>query len=305
MKPSGCCCPIERHEHPALRIPRLAHLADQQVELVAALGRQPGAADLGQAPPQARRAGAVPPQLDDRDARVARALDPVAQLHPLRPREREASPARGRRSIRRRRRGTRGCGTAPRRARAPAAPPPARRRARCRAGTRPAARRGCASGACTPPGTSRCRPWRRKGTKPASAGHREAQVARRQRQEARRVIDVLDQRAQRRAIGRAASAATATRSSGGLQGAVLDGRMRLERERRRLETVAEDPAVARQVERYREHRPLQPAADERPQRGHRGGGQEVVRDVVEVVIDRRDAAPRRRGGRRARPAGSR
>ena len=56
MKPSGCCCRSRATNSRRFGSPALAHLADQQIQLVAALRRQPGPADLGEAPPQIRRA---------------------------------------------------------------------------------------------------------------------------------------------------------------------------------------------------------------------------------------------------------
>ena len=185
--------PIEGHEQPPVRIARLAHLADQQIQLVAALRRQPGPADVGEAPPQIRRAGAVAAQLDDGDAGVARPLDPVAQLHPLRPREREA------RQLQRE-------AGAKRVDAKPAAPEQVHvsgahlQRHHLLAVARGVAQEGVQQigaavlGRVHAAGHQPVPPLAPEGNEPLQLGDREAQVARRQREEAGRVIDVIGQR---------------------------------------------------------------------------------------------------------------
>src|SRR6266849_10732146 len=68
--------------------------------------------------------------------------------------------------------------------------------------------------------------------------------------------------------------------------------MWFERQRHRLVGISEQPAITRQMNRQREHRPLKVAGRQRPQSGRDAGGQVVVCEVVKMVIDGGDSSAR-------------
>src|SRR5579864_6905868 len=66
--------------------------------------------------------------------------------------------------------------------------------------------------------------------------------------------------------------------------------MWFERQRCRLVGISEQSAITRQMDRQREHRPLEVTGRQRPQPGGDAGGQVVVSEVVKMVIDGGDSS---------------
>ena len=66
-------------------------------------------------------------------------------------------------------------------------------------------------------------------------------------------------------------------------------RLGLEGQRGGLVGVAKQAAIAQKMQRQRQHRPLDLAERGPPQAQHDRDGDEAVGEVVQVVIDRRDA----------------